>query len=244
MLFRRVCFPPTNTRARRTIDARASPARINRTARPERSSLLWLTTCPTSVRARSTLAFRAAAVSRPPRVIAHALFLSGHAVPSDAGGTGLDRDGPGTRATRERRSRTPRLRRCTRLSASIDSSARSDGRTRGDGGTPARGRFSAGAAAPSIVGGDRPSLGGDVLRPFRRRHRPPTDRGMPRSTRDRSVSFSPRRSRPRDGADPPRVPPDPRLPFCQRFLPKRSRGHALTFYFAFPLLFRARRTQL
>ena len=39
-------------------------------------------------------------------------------------------------------------------------------------------------------------------------------------------------------------PPDPRLPFCQRFLPKRTRGHALTFHFAFPLLFRARRTQL
>jgi hypothetical protein len=91
----------------------------------------------------------------------------------------------------------------------------------------ARGRQDTGAGALFCwgrgtidLGGDRPSLGGDVLRPFRRWHRPPTDRGMPRSTRERSMSSFPRRSRPRVGVDPPARPRPPPSPSPNVFPPE------------------------
>ena len=100
---------------------------------------------------------------------------------------------------------------------------RSCARGRQDTGAGALFRSAAGAAPP-IVGGERPSLGGDVLRPFRRWHRPPTDRRTPKSPRERSTSLS------LDGrvpgtARPPLASPPPTLvrPPPNVFLSKRTR---------------------
>ena len=241
MLFRRVCFSsdehPSSPHNRR--------ARFTRTHQPHRTPRALVLVMADDLSNLGTCAFDPRGSRRggfpTPNVIAHALFLSAtRCRPTPAGWVSTE-----TARGRARCENSARERHAFGdVHGFLRVSTQSRGPTVARAGTAGHRRGGAFLLGARHHRSRRRSaiLGGDVLRPFRRWHRPPTDRGMPMSARERSMSSFPRRSRPRVGVDPPARPRPPPSPSAQRFS-SRS-GHALTRISPFPFRFAFRRTQL